>query len=362
VNSASTLGNLDAGPGRRARRRAASTLAGLLAAKLTTLLGPLCVLLLAVTALFGPPTPEATGGPLRYGASAFALRDIPADYLRHYQDAEQRYGVEWAILAGIGKVESDHGRLHAPGVTSGQNSHGCCAGPMQFFTNRAMTGGQPTTWDSYGVDANGDGRKDPYDPADAIHAAGNYLKALGAERDVRQALFGYNHAWWYVDQVEAWARRYRGALTEPPAAGLPDDVGQLAWPVRGTVVSPFGPRCLAGVCRPHQGIDIAVPAGTPVHASAAGRVVLATVMSGYGNFLCIAHTRRLTTCYAHLTSFSADLGERVHRGDVVATSGCTGRCFGDHVHFEVHRAATWSHASATDPQPYLRATTELADS
>jgi Transglycosylase SLT domain len=132
--------------------------------------------------------------------SATAVADIPADYLALYRAAGQRYGLDWAVLAAIGKVETDHGRSTAPGVHAGQNSHGCCAGPMQFFNNRAMAGGR-TTWDAYGVDGDHDGRTDIYNPADAIMAAGNYLKALGAASDARQALFGYNHAWWYVDQV-----------------------------------------------------------------------------------------------------------------------------------------------------------------
>ena len=59
----------------------------------------------------------------------------------------------------------------------------------------------PGTWRSYGVDASGDGIADPTDPYDAIESAAIYLEASGARRDIRRALFSYNHAWWYVDQV-----------------------------------------------------------------------------------------------------------------------------------------------------------------
>lgn len=144
-----------------------------------------------------------------YGVSPLAARSIPPTYLRIYQTAGARYGVDWAVLAGIGEVETDHGRLRAPGVRSGINSYGCCAGPMQFW----VVPPHPNTWDRYGVDGNGDGRKDPYDPADAIPAAARYLKAAGAPGDYRKAIYAYNHAGWYVREVLSWAGRYRGSLT-----------------------------------------------------------------------------------------------------------------------------------------------------
>lgn len=178
------------------------------------LLAPFAAVLLALGALLGSPGPEPGAGTLRYGASAFALRDIPPRYLRLYQDAAQNYGLDWAILAGIGSIETNHGRLKAPGVLSGVNSYGCCGGPMQFW----IAPPHPNTWDGYGVDGNGDARRDPYDPADAIPAAARYLKALGAPGDYRRAIFGYNHADWYVDDVLSMADRYRGPLLEPAAS------------------------------------------------------------------------------------------------------------------------------------------------
>ena len=66
----------------------------------------------------------------------------------------------------------------------------------------------PATWEAYGVDANGDGRKDPYNPVDAICAAARYLKAAGGEEDLYQAIFAYNHADWYVDEVLLYAKQY----------------------------------------------------------------------------------------------------------------------------------------------------------
>src|SRR4051794_33289930 len=117
-----------------------------------------------------------------------------------------RYGIDPWILAGIGAVETDHGRSTAPGVRSGVNAFGCCAGPMQFSIR-----GTPSTWDRYGLDGNHDGHRSPYEPADAIPAAARYLRASGAPADYHAALFAYNHAEWYVADVLAKANAYRGA-------------------------------------------------------------------------------------------------------------------------------------------------------
>jgi hypothetical protein len=105
------------------------------------------------------------------------------------------------VLAGIGKVETDHGRSSAPGVRSGVNAFGCCGGPMQFN----IRNGPPSTWDRYGRGGN------VYDPGDAIPAAARLLCTDGARggRDLRGAVYAYNHAWWYVARVLALARAYQ---------------------------------------------------------------------------------------------------------------------------------------------------------
>ena len=97
------------------------------------------------------------------------------------------------MLAAIGAIESDHGRSRAPGVQSGVNAFGCCAGPMQFN----LRNGPPSTWQSYRVDGDRDGDTDPYDPADAIASAGRYLRALlerRRRRHRRAPCYGYNHS------------------------------------------------------------------------------------------------------------------------------------------------------------------------
>ena len=158
--------------------------------------------------------PLFSGG---YGPSNLARAEIPAQYVKLYVQAGHRYGIDPWILAGIGWVETQHGRSTAPGVHSGVNAYGCCAGPMQFSIV-----GSPSTWDSYGVDGDHDGERSPYDPADAIPAAARYLRASGAPQDYRAALFAYNHAQWYVAQVLAKAELYRGdaraGTPQPPDA------------------------------------------------------------------------------------------------------------------------------------------------
>ncbi|MGI8727337.1 MAG: lytic transglycosylase domain-containing protein [Solirubrobacterales bacterium] len=153
------------------------------------------------------------------GSSGLLPRYVPM-----YEKAAARYRLGprgFGVLAGIHKIETDFGRLEAPGVTSGENSAGA-GGPMQFLA---------PTWASYGVDANGDGRADRYQPADAIHAAANYLRASGAPADWRRAIFAYNHADWYVDDVLANAERFGGATVVcEPAGGLGgQSLGRIDW-------------------------------------------------------------------------------------------------------------------------------------
>ena len=97
------------------------------------------------------------------------------------------------MLAGIGSIETDHGRLDLEGVDSGENPWGA-GGPMQFLSE---------TWDAYSVDGDDDGDKDRYDPADAIHSAANYLDDSGAPNDWDSAIYAYNHADWYVEGRQA---------------------------------------------------------------------------------------------------------------------------------------------------------------
>jgi hypothetical protein len=147
------------------------------------------------------------------GASPLAERDIPPPYLRLYMQAAAKYGLDWAVLAAIGKVECDHGADPDPACTQEGHVNGAGAGgPMQFLAS---------TWSTYGVTPSGTGTPDRWNPADAIFSAANYLRASGAPGDYRQAIYAYNHSTQYVQAVESWAARYRGASTGAPGSGAP---------------------------------------------------------------------------------------------------------------------------------------------
>ena len=103
-------------------------------------------------------------------------------------------------------------------------------------------------------------------------------------------------------------RAWPSALSGAPGPIKPGS-GQLIWPVNGPVVSPFGMRW----GRLHAGLDIAVPAGTPIRAADSGTVVLMGWVGGYGNYTCIQHTASLSTCYGHQSSFATSNGANVSR-------------------------------------------------
>jgi murein DD-endopeptidase MepM/ murein hydrolase activator NlpD len=131
-----------------------------------------------------------------------------------------------------------------------------------------------------------------------------------------------------------------GAL---PAGPIRGGSGMFIWPVNGPVVSGFGPRWGSF----HEGIDIAVPTGTPIRAAASGSVSIAGVTGGYGNYTCISHGGSLSTCYAHQSQILVS-GGQVAQGQIIGLVGCTGHCFGPHLHFEVR-----INGQAVDPLGYL---------
>ena len=176
-----------------------------------------CLFVLAVTAygvaqdldLLDPPAQvapgprkPATGQPRPTSAAA---ADIPPGYLRLYRSAGARYRIPWPVLAAIGKVESDHGRVRLPGVRSGSNWAGAC-GPMQIGCVPGSKAGN--AWARYGH-----GR--PHDPTQAIPAAARYLVDHGARRHLDRALYAYNHSRSYVAKVKQLARSYTQGSGRP---------------------------------------------------------------------------------------------------------------------------------------------------
>ncbi|HVD25750.1 MAG TPA: peptidoglycan DD-metalloendopeptidase family protein [Gaiellaceae bacterium] len=141
-----------------------------------------------------------------------------------------------------------------------------------------------------------------------------------------------------IRSAQASAPTYSSAAADstPSASGL-------IWPVNGPVVSPFGWRW----GRMHEGIDIGAGYGTPIVAAASGTVIYAGWMGGYGNLIIIDHGGGLATAYGHQSSFAVG-GGSVSQGQVIGYVGCTGHCFGPHVHFEVR-----VNGSPVDPLGYL---------
>ena len=146
-----------------------------------------------------PTLTIADFGPAPIGVPSFLIDQfaIPPFLLGIYQACGTQYGIPWEVLAAINRIETAFG-------TNLNVSTAGAVGWMQFL---------PSTWEAYGTDANGDNRKDPYNPVDAICAAARYLRAAGGAEDLRTAIFAYNHADWYVDEVLLYASQY-GKLPE----------------------------------------------------------------------------------------------------------------------------------------------------
>jgi hypothetical protein len=254
------------------------------------------------------PTPSSPGFtiapnmPAPIGVPNFFIDSfrIPPFLLPIYQAAGIQYSVPWQVLAAINEIETDYGRNLAV-------SSAGALGWMQFM---------PSSWEMYGVDANGDGVKDPFNPVDAIFAAARYLKAAGADTDLARAIFAYNHADWYVQSV---------LLRANVIGGMPADlVGSLTgltqghFPVAANATYADGLNAKAATRRVHgsnaavlvagdptrRSVNIFAKSGAPAIAVNDGRVVKLGKHANLGRFVVLQDVYGNRYTYGHLGSLA----------------------------------------------------------
>ncbi|HWC26372.1 MAG TPA: lytic murein transglycosylase [Solirubrobacteraceae bacterium] len=249
--------------------------------------------------LTNPTLSLASIGPVPVGVPNFFINKfrIPPFLLSIYQAAGIQYGIRWEVLAAINEIETDYGR------NLNVSSAGAM-GWMQFI---------PSSWKSFGVDANGDGKKDPYNPVDAIFAAARYLKAAGADTDLRKAIFAYNHADWYVDSVLMRARFIGGmpadlvgslsGLTQGlfpvhAAARYADDISEREAERR--VARGKNAALPVESKTTRRAINIFAKAGSPVIAVQDGKIIKIGNNARLGNFVMLRDVYGNTYTYGGL--------------------------------------------------------------
>jgi murein DD-endopeptidase MepM/ murein hydrolase activator NlpD len=268
-------------------------------------------------------------GVLRAGA-------VPAEYEVLVQRAGQTCpGITAPLLAA--QLEAESG--WDPDAVSPAGARGLA----QFM---------PGTWIGEGIDADQDGVRDPFGPADAIASQASFmcklLAAVAADKSLigdptDLALAGYNSGLGAVQQhqgvppypeTQRYIARIRTLLAKYTDAVITGAGRGSGWvrPIEGApVTSGFGNRW----GRLHAGIDFAAPIGTPIYAASSGTVAAAGPASGYGQWVKIQHPGDVTTVYGHLSRWTVAVGQAVHRGQLIAYTGNEGRSTGPHLHFEV---------------------------
>jgi hypothetical protein len=244
-----------------------------------------------------------------------ATDGIPANVTTLYESAARTCNMPWEVLAGVGRVETNHGQSDAPGVHSGANYAGA-EGPMQF---------EPSTWAKYGIDADHDGKADIYDQTDAVYSAANYLCANGARnnKDMHNALYHYNHDDNYVNEVLSVASQYTNDAYVIPVSD--SDAASLTF------------------TKPHHDYpadDIPMPVGTQVYAVRGGTAHVSS-NSSCGNELQIDGTDGNVYTYCHASNIQVSDGDTVNTGDPVLKSGGlagaagAGDSTGPHLHLQI---------------------------
>jgi murein DD-endopeptidase MepM/ murein hydrolase activator NlpD len=239
----------------------------------------------------------------------------PANLIPIYKAAGRQYHIPWQVLAAINGIETDYGR-------NLNTSSAGAIGWMQFM---------PATWSEYAVSVPGQGAPSPYDPRAAIFAAAHLLAANGGTQHLRQAIFAYNHASWYVDAVLwreqliiAWAAKHQ------PTSSI-----GYALPLNAKYMRQLG--------RTDEGVDIeTAPDGATVYSITAGVVTaVASDPTGFGPDYPVIRVTNGPLAghyiyYGHVAASLVHVGQRVAAGQPIAVIGHTGDAASlGHGHIEV---------------------------
>jgi hypothetical protein len=261
-----------------------------------------------------------------------------------------RCGLTPALLAAQSKVESGY----QPDAISTAGA----VGIMQFL---------PSTWASEGIDADHDGIASITDPADAIYSA--------ARLDCKN-LADIQHAGIHDDQTALMLAAYNAGLgtvldcrCQPPigeTVRYVANIEQLAATLASVPAPPQRPAAAVEMVYPlavhgmltqtygqhadgfHPGADLAAPYGTTLLAATAGTITYAGWETGYGNYICLADTLRLSTCYGHLALIAVNVGQTVTQAEPLGAEGSSGNSTGPHLHFEVR-----INGETVDPAGYV---------
>lgn len=343
-------------------------------ASLVLLFGGVMLLVPTISAANGAGV-EAAAGVLAVDPSEEAIADIPAVLLPIYIDAaSQCAGLSWTVIAGIGKVESNHGRYGGATIDDAGNvrpriigiplngTNGTAVirdtdngrldndtiwdravGPFQFI---------PSSWAIFGVDGNNDGIADPNNMYDAVPAAVRHLCPNGEVTDLEAAIFSYNRSHDYVRLVLEWSTTYTGAVSAIPIAGY-------AAPINGLTQTQ--------AIRPHHdypAFDVGVAVGTPTFAMVDGTVTAAIAAnerfdgtdSRCGNTIIIEGVDTVRYTYCHLVTVDVTTGQAVVAGQQVGRTGGqpgalgAGNTTGPHLHLSMRGGGR-----ALCPQPVILA-------
>ncbi|RPK32402.1 Glycyl-glycine endopeptidase ALE-1 precursor [Streptomyces sp. ADI92-24] len=305
---------------------------------------------------------ELTAGSLKIGKGG-----VPAKYANLVQKAADDcdQGLPAAVLAA--QIQQESG-WNPRAESKDEKGNPIAQGISQFI---------PGTWASSGIDGNGDGRKDVWDPEDAIPSQGQMMCHLletakkhpaYSNSPIELALAGYNSGWGWVDH-------YKGVPPKKFADGQtynyveiimanvakltayddsePVTSGDWSLPVKASLGTPYHQSGSMWSSGYHTGIDFAVQVGTTLHAIGPGKVVERTGPSGpYGNEIVIKHPDGMYSQYAHMSQVKVAIGQTITGGQVIGLSGATGNVSGPHLHLEIRTGP--KYGSDISPLPYLR--------